>query len=155
MSRGKILILLSVSVLTACAPDASHDCPVTLPNGQGAPGQETSQYGHGNGQLWTALWPDGVVEFRPGGPGEIREDGSLWMKFPWSRGDGIRGALEITGRRLDGPAGPLRAHIPEGYGETGFQSTAIGFPTEGCWEITAKAGAGELTVVVYAMRVGE
>jgi hypothetical protein len=38
--------------------------------------------------------------------------------------------LTVLGKRLDASAPPLRADIPEGYGDTGFQATALIFPTE-------------------------
>jgi hypothetical protein len=79
-------------------------------------------------------------------------DGSLSMKFPWWRG--VRGKLTIEGKRLDATAPPLRANIPEGYGDTGFQSTALVFPTEGCWEVTGKVGKVSLTFVTRVVKVG-
>jgi len=72
------------------------------------------------------------------------------MKFPFWRGESVRGELLITGRRLDGVAGPLTAEIPEGYGETGFQATGLVFASEGCWEVTASAGDATLTCVTQA-----
>ena len=66
------------------------------------------------------LCPGGTIIFGPDSPGEIRADGSLAMRFPWWRGEGIQGALQIEGRRLDGQAPLLAADIPEGYGDTGF-----------------------------------
>ncbi len=119
---------------------APATCPVTLPNGWVAPGNDRGDTFHGNGRLWTALSPDGKALIAPG------KDGSLGTKLPWWRA--VRGRLSITGRRLDRPASPLRAWIPDGYGETGFQASAVYFPSEGCWEITGKAGDAELTFVV-------
>lgn len=87
-----------------------------------------------------ALPTDGKLLITP------EKDGSLDMKFPWWRA--VRGRLTITGRRLDGPADPLRARVPEGYGETGFQASGIIFPSEGCWKITGRAGDAELTFVL-------
>jgi hypothetical protein len=52
------------------------------------------------------------------------------------------GKLAVEGRRLDAPAPPLRATVPDGYGDYGFQSTSILLPTGGCWEITAQVGTG-------------
>jgi hypothetical protein len=108
------------------------------------PGEEPSSgaHYHGNGELWTELWPGGVIRARPE---DVREDGSIEIKFPWWRA--VRGRLTISGRRLDGQAEPLRAWIPD-YGPTGFQSTAVVFPTQGCWEVTGRAGDGRLTFVV-------
>jgi hypothetical protein len=73
------------------------------------------------------------------------------MKFGWWRG--VSGQLSIQGRRLDGPAPPLRAEVPDGYGDTGFQASGVIFPTEGCWEITGQVGAARLTFVNFVIRV--
>lgn len=72
------------------------------------------------------------------------------MKYPWWRA--VVGKLTIEGRRLDAPAPPLGAWIPDGYGLTGFQATAIIFPTEGCWEVTGKAGEASLTFVMIVVK---
>jgi hypothetical protein len=72
-------------------------------------------------------------------------------KFGWWRGPGVVGKLSIEGRRLDGPAPPLRADIPDGYGETGFQSSRVTFTSEGCWEVTGRVGGASLTFVVLAV----
>jgi hypothetical protein len=93
------------------------------------------------------LWPDGTVVFHPGGPGFILPDGSLSMKFGWLRGADLRGKLTVHGKRLDASAPPLRADIPKGYGDTGFQASALIFPTEGCWEITGEVGDTRVTFV--------
>jgi hypothetical protein len=58
------------------------------------------------------------------------------------------GSLTISGRRLDAPAPPLEAVIPSGYGGTGFQASALIFPTEGCWEVTGSEAESALTFVV-------
>ncbi len=126
-------------------------CPVTMPNRNTPPGENPSPSHYGNGTLWTALWLDGSVEFRPGGPGFVLSDGSLKMKFPWWRG--VPGNLSIQGKRLDAPAPPLRAEIPKGYGNTGFQTTYLIFPTEGCWEVTGKVGEASLTFVTRVVNL--
>lgn len=139
-------------------------CPVTLPNGSVPPGENPSPGQHGNGALWTDLWPDGVVLI----PAErVRPDGSLDMKWPWWRG--VPGRLWIEGRRLDADAPPLRAEAPGGarldrpatpapgvrYGEgtPGFQATTLIFPTEGCWEVTGHVDGASLTFVTRVERV--
>ena len=127
-------------------------CPVTAPNGSPPPGELPSDAYHGNGSLWTGLWPGGEIVFKPDGPGFVSPDGSLEMKSPWWRGDGTVGLLSIEGRRLDSPAPPLRAHIPEGYGESGFQASVLIFPTEGCWEVTGRDGDASLTFVTLVSR---
>src|SRR5215472_1876623 len=126
-------------------------CPVTPPD-RLAPTNEGSSVFQGwisdrKPALRVGLWPDGTVVFTPGGPGSTEPDGSLSMKFPWWREGGIRGKLRIHGRRLDALAPPLRAAIPDGYADTGFQSAALIFPTEGCWEVTGEVADTRLTFV--------
>jgi len=148
--RSIVLSALLLASLAACASPPAERCPVTAANGSTPPGETPSELYHGNGQLWTVLWPEGTITFAPDTAGEIRDDGSLAMKFPWWRGDGVSGSLEIEGRSLDGSAAPLGSSIPEGYGDTGFQASTIIFPEAGCWEVTGRAGAAELTFVVQA-----
>lgn len=139
-------------------------CAVTVANGSTPPGERSAPGHHGNGQLWTSLWPDGEVLIPPE---HVRTDGSLAMKWPWWRT--VSGQLFIEGRRLDAPAPPLRAEAAGGkrldslatprpdirYGEgpPGFQATALVFPTEGCWEVTGQVGEARLTFVVRVVRV--
>ena len=134
---------------------APAKCPVTLPSK--APDEARNLFGaccaHWNGQLFVGgLWPDGTVVFRPHGPGSIDPDGSLGMKFGWYRGEGLHGKLIIHGKRLDASAPPLRAFIPEGYADTGFQATGIIFPTEGCWQVTGEVAYARLTFVTRVIR---
>lgn len=148
---GRFLAALMLLLLaTACAPiDRAYfaadafDCPVTAGNGSQPPGESVeSPNFFGNGEVWTVLWPDGVILIPRSG---VDADGSLSMKVPWWRG--VEGRLTIGGRRLDAPGPPLRADIPQGYGETGFQATGLIFAGEGCWEVTGRVGAAELTFV--------
>ena len=107
-----------------------------------------SDYASGNGRLWVGgLWPSGVIQ---AGPRFINTDGSVGMKFGWWRN--VRGHLRITGRRLDATAPPLRAHVPDGYGITGFQSSGVIFPTAGCWQVTGQAGTAKLTFVTMVIK---
>jgi hypothetical protein len=80
----------------------------------------------------------------------VAGDGSISIKWPWWRG--VRGGLELTGRRLDKSAPPLRSRIAPGYGPTGFQATGIIFATAGCWEVTGSAGKARLTFVTLVRR---
>ncbi len=146
-----LAVPLFVCALLPLAKEASPACPVTRPNQYRQPGEPPSSTRHGNAALSTVLWPGGIVVFSPGGSGSVLPDGSLSMKFPWWRG--VRGKLAIQGRRLDAPAPPLRASIPEGYGEMGFQATALIFPTEGCWEVTGQVGEASLTFVTQVVRI--
>lgn len=173
-------LLLSVATSVILRPQRAHGqvsnnsvqppCAVTVPNERQPPVKNfggTVTYSpdytgprdapvkssHGNGKLWTVLPPDDTVVFPPGGPGFILSEGSLSMKFLWRRG--VPGKFSIQGMRLDASAPPLRANIPEASGDTGFQTTALIFPTEGCWEVTGKAGEASLLFVTRVVRVKE
>ena len=129
-------------------------CPVTLPRPwtppPGVPQRALfgSDYASGNGRLWVGgLWPAGVIQ---AGPGFINADGWVGMKFGWWRN--VPGRLRITGRRLDATASLLRAHVPDGYGMTGFQSSGVYFPTAGCWQVTGTAGTTRLTFVTMVVK---
>src|SRR5919197_1637374 len=92
------------------------------------------------------------------GPWYINADRTIWAgwdavrmkagpqgnKVLWIRPQGTQ--LTVSGRRLDSDAPPARAEIPCCY-PTGSQASGLYFPTEGCWEISAKAGRSELTFV--------
>ncbi|HEX5502145.1 MAG TPA: hypothetical protein VFW96_05955 [Thermomicrobiales bacterium] len=88
------------------------------------------QFWYGDDALWVVLPADGV----------------LWStKFGWWRT--AHGQLSITGRRLDGPAPPLDAEIPSGYGDAGFQVSGLEFPTPGCWAVAGSVAGRELRFV--------
>lgn len=136
------------------APEMRVACSVTTPNGVGITGEPHSG-NHGNGTLATSFAPDGRVVFKPGGPGCVGPDGSLWVKWPWWRG--VRGPVTVEGRRLDGTSRPLRAWIPNGrfgYRDIGFMPSAMIFPEPGCWEVTARVGETSLTFVTTVERIG-
>jgi hypothetical protein len=134
----------------------TRGCPVTLPGTAGpAPGPSRGATGvsantlfgaesaYGNAGLWVGgLGPGGVITARPE---FVDADGSIGWKFGWWRS--VPGTLRITGRRLDRPAGPVRADIPAGYGDLGFQSSGVHFPSAGCWQITGAVGGARLTFV--------
>lgn len=129
----------------------AESCPVMHPNGDVPPGEIVSPESRylGNHGLWTDLYPNPL---RPR-PEDIHEDGSIEIKIPWWRG--VSGRLTIVGRRLDASAPPVSAWIPSGYGRKGFQSTAITFPTSGCWEVTGSVGDASLTFVSLIVESGE
>lgn len=125
-------------------------CPVTAPNGVSAPEGGAQPGDYGNEALWTnlAMWAEepGIVEVPR--DGHLLPDGRVvGLKWAWWRF--VEGELTIEGRRLDAPAPPLEAWMPEGYGSSGFQVSGLTFPTDGCWEVTGSLGdAGSLTFVV-------
>jgi hypothetical protein len=121
-------------------------CPLTLPNGRTPPGEPDIGANHGNGKIWTAMWPHNVVIATPD---YTERDGSVGMKWPWWWRD-INGKIAITGRRLDAEAPPLTAYTQKGYRR--FQPSAISFPTEGCWEVTGKVGSAKLTFVTLILK---
>lgn len=130
-------------------------CPVTKPNGKQPPAGENvfgrGRGGHGNDALWTNVWTwgEGAVLVPPT---HVQPDDSLGgMKWPWWRG--VPGELTIEGHRIDADAPPLRADIPDGYGESGFIPSGLIFPTTGCWEVTGRVGDASLTFVVLVKRV--
>jgi hypothetical protein len=55
----------------------------------------------------------------------------------------------VSGRRLDASAPPLRFSVPAVYAQ-GRQASDLYFPTEGCWEVTAKSGASTLRFTTEA-----
>jgi hypothetical protein len=127
---------------------------LTKPNGNNPPGNRDPG-GYGNAALWTtlAMWSaePGIVIVPD--DGRITPDGVIHdMKWAWYRY--VPGRLTIQGRRLDAPAPPLQAWVPEGYGEIGFQVSGLTFPSAGCWEITGRLGDASLTFVVLVLTPG-
>jgi hypothetical protein len=139
----------------ASAPPASalsKPCTVTVPNGDTPPGETASSGHHGNGSVWTAYAPSGVLRSN-----EVRPDGSREIKFPWwiaeySGTTTMDHELNVSGTRTDANSPPLRVEMPCCY-HGGFQASALVFPTAGCWRINARprSGAG-LTFVVQLVR---
>jgi hypothetical protein len=101
---------------------------------------------------------DAAADPFPSAPWYINADRTIWAgwdaanlregrnKVLWIRPKGTQ--LEISGRRLDSESSPLVARIPCCY-PTGFQASGLTFPTGGCWEVRARAGASELTFVTF------
>jgi hypothetical protein len=57
-------------------------CPLTPPN-ERTPPDNAAGMNHGNGAIWTAMWPHNVVI---ADPSYVAADGSVGMKWPWYRG---------------------------------------------------------------------
>jgi hypothetical protein len=135
------------------APAVGQACAVTVPRGR-LPQPVPRSFNYGNALIAVALMPaDGklVAGRLPGGGKRaiINRDGSIRAKFGWWRA-GL-GKIRITGRRVDRAAPPLRARVPDGYGY-GFQSTALTFPTTGCWRVTGRFGTARLTFTVLVTK---
>ena len=143
----------SSDAASAATDAAGKTCALTVANGSIPPtandwGGRTPENSHGNGKLWTLFWPHNVVIATPD---FVQEDGAVRMKWPWWRG--IKGELRISGNRLDAKAPPVRADISDAYGRSGFQPSAIFFPTDGCWKITGSVGDASLTFVTMILKV--
>jgi len=141
----RLLVILLFLALVACG--GKRDCAVTTP-------------------VWAKPSADAAILDAPAYSYYfINEDQSIWASAGWAspKGDPLRVSeegfkvgwfrpagttLEITGHRLDGQAPVLESDIPCCY-PTRFQATGIYFPTEGCWEVTAKAEDEELSFVVW------
>jgi hypothetical protein len=129
----------------------AESCPVTKPGTAPAEIGDRlfgSANAFGNSGLWVGgLGSDGVIS---ADPRFVESDGSIGWKLGWWRI--VSGTLMISGRRLDAPAPPLRASVPDGYGPQGFQASGVYFSTEGCWEVTGTVGTSELTFVTFVLR---
>lgn len=136
------------------------DCPVTTldkntpfkapePYSPDAPWD--GQFWHGTEHFWTALPTNGVWADLPNNP-EGYTQKIFWWSDLFVLKDELEPALEVTGRRLDAEAPPLKA-----YGATNASASDIGdamltgvdFPTLGCWEITGQYKKSGLTFVVW------
>ena len=137
----------------ASAAAARISCPVTVAPRR-PPDRRTPGFDYGNATIRVALNPpDGrlVAGRLPSGGwrATINADGSIWAKYGWRRAG--RGKITISGRRIDAPAPPLAADVPDGYG-AGFQSTGLAFPTPGCWRITGRYGLARITFTVLVTK---
>ena len=128
-------------------------CPVTHPNQvvpQNAAAFSAESFNLRNRWLGAVLWPHGILpvgRLPDGGSyAGVRSDGWVYAKQGWWRG--IKGDLQIVGQRLDRTARALRADIPAGYGDTGFEPVALLFPSMGCWKVTANIGDKQLAYVI-------
>jgi hypothetical protein len=135
----------------AIQPDSCH---VTIPNGIVAGSSDRNEKSYGNTLLSVGpfgLWPNGTVVFKPGGSGFQTKEGALGMKFGWTKG--IRGKLNVTGRRIDADAPPLRFETNASNRDSGFLASYLIFSTPGCWEVTAQIGDREDSKITFVTRV--
>lgn len=92
------------------------------------------------------------------GPWYVNQDRSIWAawqplvsgkagnRIMWIKPPGLK--VEITGRRLDGEAPPLKVESSGAYLGKGFEPARLYFPVPGCWEVTATSGEEDLVFVV-------
>jgi hypothetical protein len=89
----------------------------------------------------------------------VNDDRTIW--FPndkWVSGDNgnkvvlVRPAgtkIIVSGRRLESTVPPLKA--TDDHSSSGFTVLGIYFPTEGCWEVNAKAGDSQIKFVTQVL----
>jgi hypothetical protein len=140
-----VIALTATPLMATQAP--SNTCTVsptvygTAPADPGADPVRGTFYANDDSTLWVSVprdgWPAGGQTYNGGRP-------IPGQKTYWVRPKGT--ALAITGRRLDGEAPAVEAHVPCCY-PSGFQIVSLHFPTAGCWEVKATAGDRELTFV--------
>ena len=127
-------------------PESDQPCQVTAPVQAPAAFRDElfgSGAAFGTDQLWVGgLGPDGLIEVPLA---NVRQDGTMEWKFGWWRI--TAGSLVISGRLLDRPGEPLTASVPDGYGQSGFQASAVQFPSPGCWEVTGSVDGATLSFV--------
>ena len=112
------------------------------------------QFWFGTDRLWTALpvtgtW-SGLPHYTPTDP-TYRQKLAFWRQG-YDPHTEPRPDFTVTGRRIDGPAGPLQS---DGKGDGSwtkddqFIMTGINFPALGCWQITGRYESDELTFVIW------
>jgi hypothetical protein len=126
-------------------------CPVTLPNGNRPPGQPRNVTWYGNGLLWAGVHPDGTYAVPPD---RVAADGTIGNKLlwvttpPWQK-------PTISGERIDAAAEPLRVTRVNTGSFSGAANPShmspVGFPTPGCWRLTARLGDLSLVYVVQVV----
>ena len=162
-----LICLLIVILLTACTTTrtASQTPPAPTPivSSIQTPSANACSLTE---PTWAKPPEDSAVQNPPAyGYYFINEDSSIWASAWWTKQDenylrageeGIKvgwfrpagATLEVTGQRLDAQAPPLEFHAPCCY-PTRFQASGLGFPTPGCWEVTARAEDRNLSFVVW------
>ena len=152
MFRLFFLFLLTILILTSCTvfdqTFSRSDCPLTEPVWAKPPEDsavlnppvEGYYFVNEDRSIWASAWWAEMENYEP----HVREDDGL--KVGWFRPAGA--ILEITGERVDAQAPPLEAHVPCCY-PTRFQATGLIFPTDGCWEVKAKAAESDLSFFVW------
>jgi len=156
-------ICLLIALLAACSamPGASFGSPTATPTENptraACPVIEPA---------WVKPPQDEAVQGEPGfGYYFVNEDSSIWASAGWADdeefelragGEGVKvgwfrpagAVLEVTGQRLDGEAPAMEFHASCCY-PTRFQASGLYFPTQGCWELDARAAGSELSFVVW------
>jgi hypothetical protein len=143
---GMLLAALPSGVRIEAGESACATSPVTRDTAPFEPNTDpvgpTDWYINVDRTLWAGPvpaggWSSGGTLYS--GTREIKGQKTYWVRPAGTQ-------LTIVGRRLDASAPPVEAHVPCCF-PSGFQIVGLFFPQEGCWEVTAKAGNGELRFV--------
>jgi len=167
-TRFALMVLVLCQLGTGCAsrdgsgvgPDGSTTaCPVTRESVPGfvppppypaePPGANGAQFWYGSAGLWTMLEPAGAWTGLPLGEGGYSQK-VFWWADGYSVSEEPIPELAVTGRLLDGEAGPLIAsEATNAFGDFGdAMLVGVAIPTAGCWEITGRYRGNELSFVV-------
>lgn len=89
-------------------------------------------------------------------PGEMHADGTIRVKVLWRRTRSAAGPLAVTGKRIDGGKGTLRARLDASHDSRqpfrAFVPSSLFLSSPGCWRIEAVAGSES---VKYTVEVAE
>jgi hypothetical protein len=150
MRCAVLLVLVSAMIVQSTSAQSSQNStcaasPTVRDSAPPDPGADpvgpANWYINADRTIWVAV-PEGG--WRSGGTLFSGGRAVRGQKTYWVRPQGAE--LVISGRRIDASGPPVEAHIPCCYG-TGFQIVGLFFPSAGCWEVTANAGAKELTFI--------
>lgn len=137
------------AILAPLTDEAIASCPVTIPDENTVPEGYYYWGNYGNDVLLVPLGSGGKIV---PSPEQFNADGSLNWKMGMYRL--APGKLTVTGQRLDAPAPPAQGYYDlEGYGDSGFQAGWVYFPSEGCWEITARVADASLIFVTLVVKI--
>jgi hypothetical protein len=150
---------ISPSAVASVSTADTRSCPATKPSNPPfvppvppapAPGSaRAGEFWFGTPALWTSLRPDGTWSDLP------YHEGAYTQKvFWWSQGYDWKSPLTLTGRRIDGPAPPIRASTAtNAFAEDIGSSILVGveIPAAGCWEISGHLKGVTLTFVVQVL----
>src|SRR5687768_1224383 len=128
-----LIPLLLAAQISAAAPAT---CPVSVPVRATAPADPNADpvSGHWHISADKLVWAQAAL------PGTVGTDiGRYWVRPAGTK-------LEFTARRLDVPGRPVISEERSGY-PTGFYFGSVSVPTEGCWEVGARAGSSHVTFV--------
>ena len=171
MTVLRLVLLISLLAVTTRGQQNStqqslvppSSCPVTVPptNPFKPPAPYTFDE-NGNGfllgpeKLWTILRKSGVWYWAPHPPGQENQvqpltEKTFWISSDFNWKEEYPPELRVTGRRLDGPAPPLRTLTSTNAfpGPTAAMLSGVYVPTPGCWEITGEYKGQKLSYVVW------